>query len=133
MADYENKYLDAAGVKYLWDKAEEIYLKKKDLEEIKDSTVQSISNLELDIITGNASTTEALTTLLANGGEVALGSDILIEAPISITKDTVLDLVGHTLKTLSEDNVFIVSGASLVIKNGHGSVAIENCAFADND
>lgn len=80
--------------------------------------MEPLTNYELDLITGSASTEEAFLALLSNGGEVMLGSNITLSDTITITTDTTLDLNGYVL-TGTTSFMFIVDNAKLTLLNGH--------------
>lgn len=86
--------------------------------------IDALSNYDLDIITGSASTANALIEILSKGGSAELGADITLSEPVSITKNTVLDLNNFTLTSSVQGNLFAVSGARLTLKNG--SVSAQN-------
>lgn len=81
--------------------------------------IESISNYELDIITGSASSEAALRTLLVEGGDVELADNLSLTAQVAIEHDTVLDLGGHTLTSNVESYMFIANDAKLTIQNGN--------------
>ena len=64
------------------------------------------------------------------GGEYVLASDITYNGTLSFTKDTVIDLNGHTLKSNNDVALAAREGATLTIK-GNGNVeAQEACVMA---
>ena len=93
--------------------------------------IESISSYELDIITGSASTEAALRELISEGGDVSLASNMSLNAPISINKNTVLDLDGHTLSGNMSGYILVADGASLTLKNGNINVS-KRVAQAEN-
>ena len=108
--------------------------------------VESITNYELDIITGSASSPEALKTLIEEGGDVTLSANIALTEPLSVTSDTVLDLDGYTLSSNFTGYALTASGAKLTLKNGNvstpkriaqaengGEVVIESGTFTSGD
>lgn len=76
-----------------------------------------LSNLEIDIITGSATSELAFSTLMSMGGNVRIETDLNLTTPINITKDTVLDLSGKTI-TGAGTYSFIVNGCTVTLKNG---------------
>lgn len=62
---------------------------------------------------------ELIDAILA-GGSVVLAGSVELSAPISITKDTVLDLGGAEIK--STDNVFVVEAGAVLEVSGTGKV-----------
>lgn len=80
--------------------------------------VDSLSNYELDIITGSASSEAALKELLTKGGNVDLGMSLTLSMAVSIENDTVLNLCGNTLTYSGDNYALVANGAKLTIKNG---------------
>ena len=81
--------------------------------------IDSLSNYELDVITGSASTPAALKELLVKGGNISMSENITLDMAVDITEDTILDLGGHTLNAANEAGYALVAdGAKLTIKNG---------------
>ena len=85
--------------------------------------IESISNYELDIITGSASSPEALEELLSEGGDVSLSANITLADPAVITKNTTLDLGGKTLTSTANEPALVANGATLTITNGNVSAS----------
>ena len=108
MAD--KQYLDSDGVKYLWDKAAEIYMKQED--------VEALSSYDIDIITGMPSSAEALVTLLSNGGPIQLADNITLPETVTIDKNVILDLNGYTITALFDSYAFVATGTKLTIIGG---------------
>ena len=80
--------------------------------------IDSLSNYELDLITGSASSETALKALLAEGGTVDLNANITLSEPVTLTSNTVLDLNGNTLTYSEASYALIADNATLTIKNG---------------
>jgi len=80
--------------------------------------IEALSNYELDIITGSATSEAALIELMSKGGEVQLGSNLTLTSPISITQDTVLDLNSFQLSGNMPGYILIANGAKLTLNNG---------------
>ena len=82
-------------------------------------SIESLSNYELDIITGSASSEAALRELISEGGDVSLGSNLALTEPLSVTKDTELDLNGFTLSGNVSGYALVANGAKLTLKGGN--------------
>ena len=108
--------------------------------------IESISNYELDIITGSASSEEALKELLEEGGEVQLANNLVMTVPVTITNDTELDLNGYTLSGNISGYALVADGAKLTLKGGKanlnkriaqaengGEIIVENGEFSSGD
>lgn len=108
--------------------------------------IDSLSNYELDIITGSASSEAALKALLAEGGTVDLNSNITLSEAVTITEDVVLDLCGNTLTYTDTSYALIADNATVTIKNGTinanrriaqavngGEVIIQNGTYISGD
>lgn len=93
--------------------------------------IESISNYELDIITGSASSEAALKELLSKGGEVELGANIALTEAVAVTKNTVLDLSNFTLSSNVSGYALVADGAKLTLKNGKTNMA-KRIAQAEN-
>lgn len=93
--------------------------------------IEALSNYELDLITGSASTEAALKTLLTEGGQVQMAANLPLNMQVSIEKDTVLDLGGYTLTSNVESYALIANGAKLTIMNGNINSA-KRIAQAEN-
>jgi len=201
MADYENKYIDAEGVKHLWKKAEEIYIKKdgnKGLsesnftaeekeklqslenyslpnassetlggikigsgllinedgvvstfgtpagavtfenvlnkpttlegygitdgatkEELENIQFDSLSQMDIDMITRSATTVESLRILISQGGEVDLGCDLNVTETIIVTDDVILNMNKCRLSSTDDNTIFLVDRAVMTIRNGY--------------
>lgn len=107
MADEEKKYLSKENAKYLWDEAKKIYVQKMD----------SLTEEEIDIITGSASSIDALISMIENGGNIDLDEDITSPRSFIVENDTTIDLQGHKISTTA-NVLFATYGAKLTIKNG---------------
>jgi len=81
--------------------------------------IESLSNYELDIITGSASSEAALKELLVKGGNVDLGADVTLSMAVALTHDTTLDLGGNTLTYSGDGYALVANGSKLTIKNGN--------------
>ena len=135
MADEDKKYLSKENAKYLWDEAKKIYVQKMD----------SLTFDEIDIITGSASSINALIALIEQGGEIELDADVVSPQTLVVTKDTEIDLRGHTIRT-NANILFAADGAKLTIKNGEligarvlglanngGEITIESGSFTSGN
>lgn len=80
--------------------------------------IEALSNYELDIITGSASSEKALQDLIAEGGDVELGANITLTEPLTVSKDTVLDLNGFKLGGNLNGYALVADKAKLTLKNG---------------
>jgi len=80
--------------------------------------VEALSNYELDIITGSASSVLALKELIARGGNVDMAANLTFSEPITVAQNVVLDLGGNTLSYSGSDYAFVVNGATITFKNG---------------
>ena len=108
--------------------------------------IESISNYELDIITGSASSEAALKELISEGGNVELGKDLALTETLSVTNDTELDLNGFTLSGNVNGYALVADGAKLTLKGGNvnlgkrvaqaengGEVIVENGMYQSGD
>lgn len=82
------------------------------------SVPDSLSNLDVDIITGSASSSEALLLLLERGGYISLDNNITLNEPVTITSDTTLNLSKRKLSSTAATYAFIIKSAMLTIENG---------------
>lgn len=114
------------GMNYAWNESESRW---DNLGSIVN--IDSLSNYELDIITGSASSETALKEIIAAGGRAELGADIALTEPIYITKDTVLDLNNFTLGGTNSGYALYADGAKLTLKNGN-IVSSKRIAQAQN-
>lgn len=80
--------------------------------------MESLSNYDLDIITGSASTEAALKAMMADGGTVELGQNITVTDSITVTENTILNLNKHTLSFVGVEYGFVIDDSSLTICNG---------------
>lgn len=111
--------VEETGTNYAWNADEERW---DNLGGMMD--IESISNYELDIITGSASSEAALMALIEEGGNVQLGTNLAITQPIVISKDTVLDLNSFRLSGAVPNYALNADGAKLTLKGG--SVNFDN-------
>lgn len=98
---------------------------------LEDIGINTLTDYEIDIITGSASTEDSLVELLALGGHIDLAADIVVSSAVSINVDTVLDLGNHTLSYIKDGYVFTADGAKLTLKNG-SVTAFNGIATAEN-
>ena len=136
-SDLENIYNPKAGDVYFvydtkenyawngteWNNLGEIinlsdYWAKKDLVFLSDS--------DIDEITGIASTGESFMKIFAKSDNVILDNDITLNSSITINKDFDIDLNGQTIQSHIDTPLFIVDGATLVLKN-KGCINAKNC------
>lgn len=80
--------------------------------------MESLSNYDLDIITGSASTEASLKAMMADGGTVELGQNITVTDSITVTENTTLDLNKHALSFVDVEYGFVIDDSSLTICNG---------------
>lgn len=85
--------------------------------------IESITEEELDLITGAASTESSLKKLIAEGGDIDLDADITLTEALNVTKDTVLDLAGNNLASNLGGYALVANGAKLTLKGGNVNVA----------
>jgi len=85
--------------------------------------IESISNYEIDIITSSASSEDALRELISEGGDISISNNMTVTEILNITKDTELDLDGHTLSASMNGYALVANGAKLTLKNGNVSTA----------
>ena len=109
------------GHNYAWNEAEERWDDLGGTFRIKPLTEHDI-----DVITGYASSPEIFDELIEEGGEIELADDMEISGQKTITKDVVIELNGYDLTSdlakSAKKELFIVDGAKLTIK-GEGSIS----------
>jgi len=81
--------------------------------------IDSLSNYELDVIIGCASSEAALKEILSNGGNADLSANIALTEAVTIDKDTELDLNHYTLSGNVEGYMLTADNAKLTLKNGN--------------
>jgi hypothetical protein len=87
---------------------------------------------EIDIITGFATSYEAMKEIIANGGDLTIADDMQVSESLSITKDLIVDLNGNDITSSVAAPLFDVKGATLTLK-GNGNVsAARHIAVATN-
>ena len=118
--------VEDSGVNYAWNEDESRWDNMGSLLKI-----EGLTNYELDIITGSASSPEALVEIIANGGKAELGGNITITTPIAVTKDTVLNLNNFTLGSNANGYALVADGAKLTLLNGNVSTS-NRVAQAEN-
>ena len=108
------------GHNYAWNESEERWDDLGGTFRIKNLTEEDI-----DIITGFASSPEVFDAIIEEGGEIELADDLEISGQKMVTHDTVIDLANCALTSDLEKSekkeLFIVDGAKLTIK-GTGSI-----------
>lgn len=85
--------------------------------------IESISDEEIEIITGSPTTTEALDYILKNGSSAELDADIALVSQYQLTSDFELDMNGHELSSEINKPLFIVDGSVLTLKGGEVNVS----------
>lgn len=106
--------------------------------------MESLSNYDLDIITGSASTEAAIKAMMAEGGTIELSKNITVTNPITVTENTILNLNDHSLSFVGVEYGFIIDGASLTVCNGsitapvhiaevNGELIIENGNYTSGE
>ena len=115
------------GMNYAWNAEENRWDNLGEIFEI-----EALSNYEIDVITGSASSSVALKEILTEGGNASLATNLTLAEPVTIKNDTVLDLNGHTLAASNQSGYLLnVDGAKLTIKGGNISAA-KRIANAEN-
>ena len=109
--------VEETGTNYAWNEEEARW---DNLGQLLD--IESISNYELDIITGSASSEAALRELMSEGGEVELAQNIALTEPLVITNNTELDLNGFNLSGNVSGYALVANGATLTLKGGSVTV-----------
>lgn len=90
----------------------------------KDDLV-ALTRLDIDEITGSASTVEAFLAILASSNEVMLDENLNFAEPITIDKNFTIDLNGKRIQSVINNSLFDVDGGTLTIK-GTGTVDTVN-------
>lgn len=106
--------VEETGINYAWNADEERWDNLGQLFEI-----QSLTPHDIDIITGSATTPEALIELIEKGGEVFFDNDITLSENLEVNTDTVIDLGGNTLTLDVPNYAFTVNGSTLTLKGGN--------------
>lgn len=105
----EIKYIDKKGLEVLIDN---IKLNEKKLEN-KITAILKNYNLKSD---------DEIAKVIKSGGEVVLASDVKSTSGYTLTKNSDIDLNGHTLDAVSNgnygDNIVVGNGANVSISNG---------------
>ncbi len=101
------------GANYAWNQAESRWDNLGSFIEI-----EALSNYELDIITGSASSEASLKELLTKGGNIDLDGNISLSMSVNVSQDAVLNLCGNTLTYSGEGYALVANNATLTIKNG---------------
>lgn len=83
--------------------------------------IDNLTEYDLDIITGEATSEAALRDLLVAGGNIELGDNLPLTMAVAITKDTVLDMNGHKLTSTIPNYALEADGAKLTLKNANMS------------
>lgn len=94
-----------------------------------------LTDEEIYTILGIADTPEHLIALIAEGGVVTLGADINLDEPLSIDKDLMLELNGHTITGTAASKsgyLFTANGAMLTLK-GPGLLTVSGRIALAND
>ena len=109
-----------------------------------------LTESDIDLITGSASSAEAFTRILANSNNVQLDNDLTLPEVIEINKAVIVDLNGNELKGTNSGNTYMFQvgeGGVLTIRgNGDiqstgrianatdgGKIIIENGTFTSGD
>ena len=98
---------------------------------LQEDDIQAISQEELDVIMGVATTANALKALIANSTSGDLSEDLTLEEQLVIPagKNFTLDLNGHNLESNDAQPAIIVNGGTLTLKgdgeaSNQGTVAL---------
>jgi len=92
-----------------------------------------ISNEDIDVITGSATTAGALRRIVENGGDAILMDNMTITEPMSVDKPLILDLNGYTLASpITDGPLFDVDGGELTLKGNGGITTGKWIAQATN-
>lgn len=105
--------VEDSGVNYAWNETEGRWDSMGGM-----GNVASLSEHELDILLHIATTKEVLLAILEEGGMITLDDDITITDPVTLTKNTIIDLSNCTLTSTSTGFAFVANGVSLVIRGG---------------
>lgn len=93
--------------------------------------IETLTQHDLDMITGSASTPDALVDLIEQGGDVEVESDMLIDQPITVNTVVNLSLNGHYIESTVNGYMFTADGGYLSISGG-GISASKRIAQAVN-
>ena len=104
--------VEESGMNYAWNADEERW------DSFGGTNVASLSNYEIDIITGSASSAAAFETLMEQGNNVSLDANITVSGQIHVEEDTVLNLSGYTLSSTWDGPALLVDDCSLILTNG---------------
>lgn len=85
--------------------------------------LQALTEEEIDILTGSASTPESFLMILEESNEVTLDSDLAFAAPIVINKNFTIELGNQKISSIINETLFNVDGGTLTIK-GNGEVDV---------
>ena len=84
--------------------------------------IKPLTEHDIDVITGYASSEEIFDEILEEGGEIELADDMTLTGQKVITNDVVIDLAGYTLDTdvpkSAKQYLLVADGAKLTLKNG---------------
>ena len=94
--------------------------------------LQALTEEEIDILTGSASTPESFLEILAESNEVMLDSNLAFAAPITIDKNFSIDLGDQTISSTINGTLFNVDGGTLTIKGNGGINVTGRIAEAKN-
>ena len=97
-----------------------------------DATVTLDNKTETEIVVEGGIETavtdlQGLVAAAAAGGEFKLAADITYNGTLSFKNDTVMDLNGHTIRSMNKSAIAVTNGASLTI-NGNGHVTAQEMA-----
>ena len=110
--------VEDTGVNYAWNATESRWDNFGSLSSLP-ADVESLSNYDLDIITGSASSEIALKSLFESGGDVEADRDLEITETLIVNKDVTFDLCRHNISFSGTGSVFQVIRSKLTIKNGN--------------
>lgn len=75
-----------------------------------------ITNDEIDVITGAATSADVFKKIIEASGDVTLMDDLVFDEQLDIDKPVTIDLGGHNIHSVSNETLFRVNGGSLTIK-----------------
>ena len=85
----------------------------------------SLTEEEIDVLTGSASSVESFMKILQESNEVTLDSNLAFAQPITIDKNFTVDLGGQQVSSVINTPLFVVDGGTLTLK-GNGTVNVTN-------
>lgn len=117
--------VEATGMNYAWNEDESKWDElgaNIDLSNyVQFDDLLALTTMEIDEMTGYATTLESFNNLLTKSNYVELGGNLTATEPIVIAKDMTIDLCGHNLTGTTSNALFNVTNGTLTLK-GEGSV-----------